>query len=480
MKKKMSALPGSCYISNWLCCKQGRLACLQLQLEISKTARMDGLWKSTEGQYSISFSWAKSVGKNCANRRETDKAIQGMTLAAAAAAAEQINVKVPERSDVVSFDMTKKCTTRGDVVLQHSAVTQWCPHTQWCSHWHVMRSSRPFFSCKIENSFSKTSFKFFPIGSSKRWWVSFENMVSAHLRQTERSTSEATSWKLHSLVSCITTELVMATNFFFAMNKRQIMVFQQYSNLMTQMLLLLQSDLKANFFDRCLTVPSRSLRCYSPARGGRSWSSRCLSSSSTNQATSSPCPRKALLPEDRLLTGERFSYSICLEHGKSSYGEEKKAFTSVTSHFNPPLYCHMGDRIFESNCDIEQKSKSEQVRDIRKCKMFIEITDAQHFHQLLQYFTDTDWNVRSQTSLECSAVKKRTCNYSSAWLWRLELSRAAAKLNKNNRTVEHAVDVVYIHVLAKRNIINVGWPDGTTLRVFLRDTYDNNKNDAYY
>lgn len=138
-------------------------------------------------------------------------------------------------------------------------------------------------------------------------------MVSANLRQTEKLTSEATSWKVHSLVLCITTELVMASNFFFAMNKRQIMVFQQYSNLMTQMLLLLQRDLKANFFDRCLTVPSQCPRCCSPARGGRSWSSRCPSSSSTNQATSSPCPRKALLPEDRLLTREGFSYSKCLK-----------------------------------------------------------------------------------------------------------------------------------------------------------------------
>lgn len=104
---------------------------------------------------------------------------------------------------------------------------------------------------------------------------------------------------------------------------------------------------------------------------------------------------------------------------------------------------------------------------------------VKHFYQLLQYFffffsVYSDWNARSQTSRVRSVVKRRTCNY-SAWLWHLELSTAAAKLNKNHRTVEDAAGIVlHVHVLAIRNIIIVGLPDGTTIKAFRWHTWDNN------
>lgn len=55
-----------------------------------------------------------------------DKAIQGMTLTAAA---EQINIEVTERSDIVSFDNDKEVHYKGLCgAAAFSSDAEWCSH----------------------------------------------------------------------------------------------------------------------------------------------------------------------------------------------------------------------------------------------------------------------------------------------------------------------------------------------------------------
>lgn len=157
--------------------------------------------------------------------------------------------------------------------------------------------------------------------------------------------------------------------------------------------------------------------------------------------------------------------------------------TSYLVHFNP-LYRHTGEFSIKKKWHQTQ-SKLDWAVTLEKLNFFflakLQVKSqcwsiwVKHFYQLLQYFSVySDWNASSQTSRVCSAVQKRSCNY-SAWLWRLELSTAAVKLNKNHRTVEDAAGIFpHAHVLAIRIIIIVGLPDGTTIKAFRWHTWDNN------
>lgn len=151
------------------------------------------------------------------------------------------------------------------------------------------------------------------------------------------------------------------------------MASKQKFHPMRQMLLLSSSDVKANFFDRRLTLPSRPFRC-SSARVGRSGSSRCPSSSSTNQGTSSPCPRKACLPEDRLWTTEGVSWSRYLKTWEIKESIYICDFALCECTLIHHFVVAQGDESSIANVTLSI-NPSQQVGDSITCNLFIQITD---------------------------------------------------------------------------------------------------------